>query len=88
MKNKVFTDAAWQDYLYWEKQDRKTLKRINSLIEDIDRNGNAGIGRPEPLLGDLSGFFSRRINMKDRLIYSSDSDNIYIVACRSHYDDH
>ena len=77
MKNKVFTDAAWQDYLYWEKQDRKTLKRINTLIEDIDRNGNAGIGRPEPLLGDLSGFFSRRIN----------SDNIYIVACRSHYDD-
>lgn len=87
MKNKIFTDAAWQDYLYWKKQDRKTSKRINSLIEDIDRNGNAGIGRPEPLLGDLSGFFSRRININDRLIYSFDSDNIYIVACRSHYDD-
>ena len=87
MKNKIFTDAAWQDYLYWEKQERKTLKRINILLENIDRNGNAGIGRPEPLLGDLSGFFSRRINIKDRLIYSTDGDNIYIVACRSHYDD-
>ena len=87
MKNKIFTDAAWQDYLNWEKQDRKTLKRINILLEDIDRNGNAGKGRPEPLLGDLSGFFSRRINIKDRLIYSTDDDNIYIVACRSHYDD-
>ncbi|MBE6126073.1 MAG: Txe/YoeB family addiction module toxin [Erysipelotrichaceae bacterium] len=87
MKNKIFTDSAWLDYLYWENQDRKTLKRINQLIEDIDRNGNSGIGRPEPLLGDLSGFFSRRIDIKNRLIYTCDSDNIYIVACRSHYDD-
>ena len=85
--NKIFTDNAWIDYLYWEKQDRKTLKRINVLIDDISRNGNQGIGKPEPLLGDLSGFYSRRINQKDRLIYKTDGQNIFIIACRSHYDD-
>ena len=85
--NKIFTDNAWQDYLYWEKQDKKTLKRINALIEDISRNGNQGIGKPEPLLGDLSGFCSRRINPKDRLIYKTLGENIFIIACRSHCDD-
>lgn len=54
--NKLFTDNAWQDYLYWQKEDRKTLKRINQLIQDISRNGNTGIGKPEPLVGPLAGF--------------------------------
>ncbi len=84
--NKLFTDNAWKDYVYWETEDRKTLKRINQLIDDISRNGNMGIGKPEPLTGDLSGFWSRRINDKDRLIYKIDGDDICIIACRYHYD--
>lgn len=83
--NKVFTDNAWKDYSYWVKEDRKTLKRINKLIDDISRNGNEGIGKPEMLLGDLSGYWSRRINEKDRLVYKIDNENIYILSCRYHY---
>lgn len=86
--NKLFTDNGWKDYTYWESEDRKTLKRINKLIIDIERNGNDGIGKPEPLTGELSGFWSRRINDKDRLIYKIEGNNIYILACRYHYDDH
>lgn len=85
--NKIFTDNAWKDYVYWEMEDRKTLKRINMLIEDITRNGNEGIGKPEPLRNNLSGFWSRRINDKDRLIYKIEQDNIYILSCRYHYND-
>ena len=85
--NKLFTDNGWKDYTYWESEDRKTLKRINKLIIDIERNGNDGIGKPEPLTGELSGFWSRRINDKDRLIYKIEGNNIYILACRYHYDD-
>lgn len=66
---------------------QKNLRKINQLIEDIARNGNEGIGKPEPLKGNLSGFWSRRINDKDRLIYKVDSENIYILACRYHYDE-
>lgn len=66
--NKVFTENGWKDYAYWQTEDRKTLKKINQLIENICRNGNEGIGKPEPLTGNLSGFWSRRINDKDRLI--------------------
>ena len=65
----------------------KTLRKINSLIGDICRNGNMGIGKPEQLTGDLSGFWSRRINDKDRLIYKIDEENVYILACRYHYGD-
>lgn len=83
--NKLFTEHGWVDYVYWESEDRKTLRRINQLIEDIERNGNVGIGKPEPLHGDLSGFWSRRINDKDRLIYCIDGENICILACRYHY---
>ena len=83
--NKLFTENGWQDYLYWEEQDRKTLRRINLLLQDIERNGNSGIGKPEPLAGDLSGFFSRRINEKDRLIYKLGKDEICVIACRYHY---
>ena len=86
--NKLFTDNGWKDYLYWETEDKKTLKRINKLIDDISRNRNEGIGKPEPLSGDLTGFWSRRINDKDRLIYKIDGGDICILACRYHYDDH
>ena len=79
--NKVFADTGWEDYVYWQTEDRKTLKKINQLINDIVRNGNDGIGKPEPLSGNLAGFWSRRINDKDRLIYRIDKDNIYILAC-------
>lgn len=85
--NKAFTDIGWEDYLYWQTEDRKTLRKINTLLKDIERNGNEGIGKPEPLAGDLSGFWSRRINQKDRLIYALEMDQIIIIACRYHYDD-
>lgn len=80
--NKVFTKNGWIDYLFWQTEDKKTLKKINQLIRDIERNGNAGIGKPEPLIGDFAGFWSRRINSKDRFIYRLDENNIYIIACR------
>lgn len=85
--NKAFTDIGWEDYLYWQTEDRKALRKINTLLKDIERNGNEGIGKPEPLTGDLSGFWSRRINQKDRLIYALEMDQIIIIACRYHYDD-
>ena len=85
--NKAFTDIGWEDYLYWQTEDRKTLRKINTLLKDIERNGNEGIGKPEPLTGDLSGFWSRRINQKDRLIYALEMDQIIIIACRYHFDD-
>ena len=82
--NKVWTENAWQDYIYWQTEDRKTLKKINRLIEDVSRNGNNGIGKPEPLGGELSGFWSRRIDETNRLGYKSDASNIYILSCRYH----
>lgn len=85
---KRFTDDGWSDYLYWQTEDRKTLKRINQLLKDIERNGHEGVGKPEPLIGRLSGYWSRRINDKDRLIYRIEGDSIIIVACRFHYSDH
>lgn len=86
--NKLFTDNGWKDYLYWQQEDKKTLKRINSLIDDISRNGNSGIGKPEPLAGNLAGYWSRRINDKDRLIYKIIGNDICVLACRYHYEDH
>lgn len=83
--NKRFTDNGWTDYVYWQTEDRKTLKKINDLLEDIERNGNTGLGKPEPLTGNFSGYWSRRINNKERLIYRHDAENIYILACRYHY---
>ena len=85
--NKRFTDNGWADYVFWETEDRKTLRKINRLIDDISRNGNSGIGKPEPLIGDLSGFWSRRINEKDRLVYRINGNDIEILSCRFHYDD-
>lgn len=84
--NKIFTDNAWSDYVYWQTEDRKTLKKINSLIEDISRNGNSGLGKPEPLTGNLSGFWSRRIDEANRLVYRIKADNIEIISCRYHYE--
>ena len=89
MSEKIWSDDAWSDYLYWQMQDKKTLKRINLLIKDIERNGPlAGIGDPELLKGNLHGEFSRRINEKDRLVYHLEDGRIYIVSCRGHYDDY
>lgn len=83
---KVVPEYGWKDYRYWQTEDRKTLKKINRLLDDISRNGNTGIGKPEPLVGNLSGFWSRRINDTDRLVYRIDENNVYILACRYHYD--
>ena len=84
--NKVFSDAAWEDYMYWEQTDKKILKRINQLIQDIDRNGNEGIGKPEALKHEMQGFWSRRINGEHRLVYMIEGDNILIAQCRFHYE--
>ena len=88
MSEIIWSDDAWNDYLYWQTQDKKTLKRINQLIKDIDRNGCLnGIGKPEPLIGDLQGEYSRRINDKDRLVYHMENGRISIVHCKGHYGD-
>ena len=82
----VFDGKGFEDYLYWQTQDRKTLKRINQLLKDIDRNGNEGLGKPEPLRYERQGFWSRRIDDEHRLIYKIDNDVIHIVQCRFHCD--
>lgn len=76
---------AWEDYLWWQSQDRKILMRINSLIEDIIRNGNQGMGKPEPLKYDFAGYWSRRITDEHRLAYKGTDDSVRIAACRYHY---
>jgi toxin YoeB len=81
----VFDDNAWQDYVYWQTEDRKILKRINLLLTDIARNGNDGIGKPEPLKHGFQGYWSRRITDEHRLVYKINGDDIRIVACRYHY---
>jgi toxin YoeB len=81
----VFTPVAWEDYEYWQHQDRKTLRRVNMLIRDILRDPFAGIGKPEPLKENLSGFWSRRIDDRHRVVYTVDADDIVIVQCRYHY---
>lgn len=85
---KTWTEQGWDDYLYWQGQDKKTLKKVNDLVRDIERNGVAtGIGKPEPLRGDLQGFWSRRIDEKNRLVYSITADDtICIIGCRGHYE--
>ncbi len=83
---KIWADAAWSDYLYWQDHDKKILKRINQLIKDIDRNGHKGIGKPEPLKHDKRGCWSRRIDDVNRLVYRIAGDSLEIVQCRTHYD--
>ncbi|MBR6029305.1 MAG: Txe/YoeB family addiction module toxin [Clostridia bacterium] len=88
MSEKVWSEEAWEDYLAWQNEDRKTLKRINQLIKDIERNSPLkGIGEPDKLKGDLRGRFSRRINEKDRLVYYIEQGRVFIVQCKGHYDD-
>ena len=82
---KLWSDNAWEDYLYWQTQDKKTLKRINQLLKDIDRNGYEGLGKPEPLKYELQGFWSRRIDDEHRLVYRIKEDRIEIISCRLHY---
>lgn len=82
---KLWQDEAWESYLYWQKQDKKTLKRINKLIQDIERNGYSGIGKPEPLKEDLSGFWSVRIDDKNRLVFRINDDKLEIWQCGKHY---
>lgn len=81
----VWDENAWQDYLWWQAQDRRTLKRINTLLADIARNGNAGIGKPERLKYDFQGYGSRRITDEHRLVYRVDGEQILVASCRYHY---
>lgn len=84
---KAWDDDAWDDYLYWQTQDRKTLRRINALLKDIDRNGYDGIGKSEPLRENLSGWWSRRIDDSNRIVYRIREGRIEIIQCGSHYRD-
>ncbi len=86
-KQIIFDSEAWCDYLYWQTQDKKTLKKINNLLKDIQRNGYDGIGKPEQLRGNLSTYWSRRIDEKNRLVYKVTTDTIEILECRTHYGD-
>lgn len=81
----AWTDEAWDSYVYWQSQDRKTLKRINKLINATRSNPFTGIGKPEPLKENLSGFWSRRIDDTNRLVYAVDDDYLTIISCRFHY---
>ena len=83
----LWEDRAWSDYLYWQTQDKKTLKRINALIKDILRSPYQGIGKPEPLRENLSGWWSRRIDDTHRIVYKEQDGNIIIASCFGHYDD-
>ena len=83
---KIWTDEAWEDYLYWQGEDKKTLKRINLLIKDIERNPFDGIGKAEPLKYNLSGYWSRRIDDVNRLVYKVEDEQLYIISCRYHYE--
>lgn len=85
MRNLQFTDECWNDYIYWQGQDKRTLKRINSLIKDAQRDPFGGIGKPEPLKENLSGFWSRRIDDTHRLVYEADDAVLTIISCRYHY---
>ena len=87
MSNRLlsWTDEAWRDYLYWQTQDKKTLKRINKLITEVKRSPFEGIGKPEALKENLSGFCSRRIDDTNRLVYAVDEAAITIISCRYHY---
>ena len=82
---KIFSDRAWEDYLYWQKTDKRILKKVNELIKDIDRNQYEGIGKPERLKHSLSGFWSRRINEEHRLVYRIEDDEVQIAQLRHRY---
>lgn len=84
---KAWSDEAWEDFEYWLKNDKKTLKRILTILKDIDRNGYTGIGKPEPLKHNLRGYWSRRIDDANRIVYKIENDIIKIAQCGSHYRD-
>ena len=84
---KLWTDRAWEDYLYWQTQDKKTLRRVNELIRDIERNPYDGTGQPEALRGNLSGHWSRCIDKFNRLVYRIQDEALVILQCRGHYGD-
>ena len=81
----IFSDDAWDDYLYWQQQDKRTLQRINKLIKEIQREPFAGVGKPEPLKHALSGFWSRRISEEHRIVYKIEQDAVLIAQLRYHY---
>ena len=85
--NKIWSDKAWDDYIYWQSQDKRTLKKVNELVKDIERNGlNTGIGKPEPLKHRKA--WSRRIDSENRLVYNFSNDGcLWILACKGHYED-
>jgi len=83
--HKKFSERGFEDYMYWQTQDKKTLKRINNLLKDIDRNGYNCIGKPEPLKGDQSGWWSVRIDEKNLLVFKIENETIEIFECRTHY---
>lgn len=82
---KLWDDNAWEEYLYWQTQDKKTLKKINRLLADIDRNGYNCIGKPEPLKDNLTGYWSVRIDDKNRIVFRIANDSLEIMQCGSHY---
>jgi len=84
---KLWHETAWSDYEYWQAQDKKVLRKINSLIKDIERNGYNGLGKPEPLKDNLSGWWSVRIDSANRLVFKIAEDRVEIFACKGHYDD-
>jgi toxin YoeB len=82
----IWFTEAWEDYLWWQSQDKKTIKRINLLIQDTMRNHFTGLGKPEPLKGDLAGFWSRRIDSANRLVYRIREGNLEVLSCKGHYE--
>ena len=83
---KIWFDRAWEDYLYWQSQDKKLLRRINELIKDTEQEPFSGLGKPEPLRGELTGFWSRRIDDCNRLVYRVNNGVLEILSCKGHYD--
>lgn len=83
----LWNELAWEEYCYWQNQDKKTLKRINLLIKDIQRNTTDGIGKPEPLKGNKAGWWSRRIDEENRIVYREKDGAIVISSCKGHYED-
>ena len=87
MSKITFAEDAWEEYLYWQTQDKKTLKKINNLLKAIQREPFIGVGKPEPLKDSLNGEWSRRINEKDRLVYMISNESIIVTQCKGHYND-
>lgn len=85
--NKIWHDKAWEEYVGWQSLDKKVLKRINALIKEIERSPFSGIGKPEPLKGNLQGYWSRRIDEVNRIVYKIEADTVIIIQCGGHYDD-